>query len=304
MKTPFPFTRSFWASTGLCFLLLASGCATGSKQPSQGQQPVPNAATQAQGTPGTQQATGPASVEEQKAQTAWRSYLVRAKAVPRTQGAFRISASVRYTTPQETQRVSALLWGNGKPGSPYPLRLDLLAGVGSIVAKVRETEHSFTAFVPDENVAYIHPEGARTLASFGVPIPLDLHSLTQMLTGRGHVLLLPAGASLEAPMPTGFTVSQEGVRFPLPTAPLGGSLLLSPEGVPVEWQEDGDKGWVIGIEPENTGSLRPAKLRISHPNGYGALLVLKEITAMPAPFTKENMNLVLPKGVTERPLEQ
>ena len=304
MKNPAPFSRSLWAGLSLCALLLASGCATGSKQNTQAQQPVPNATSQAQSTPGPQQNMSPASAEEQKAQTAWRSYLVRAKAVPRTQGAFRISASVRYTTPQETQRVSALLWGNGKPGSPYPLRLDLLAGVGSVVAKVRETEHSFTAFVPDENVAYVHPEGASTLASFGVPIPLDLHSLTQMLTGRGHVLLLPAGATLEAPMPTGFTVSQQGVRFPLPTAPLGGSLLLSPEGVPIEWQENGDNGWVIGIEPEKTGSLRPAKLRISHPNGYGALLVLKEIAAMPAPFTKENMNLVLPKGVTERPLEQ
>ena len=122
---------------------------------------------------------------------------------------------VSVSVPRASGDEPALLWGNGKPGSPYPLRLDLLAGVGSVVAKVRETEHSFTAFVPDENVAYVHPEGASTLASFGVPIPLDLHSLTQMLTGRGHVLLLPAGASLEAPMPTGFTVSQEGVRFPL-----------------------------------------------------------------------------------------
>jgi hypothetical protein len=231
---------------------------------------------------------------EARAARIWRLFQARANSAEALSGPFRIAANLRYSDPEgKNTRVSALLWGNGAAGSPYPLRLDLLAGIGTVAAKVREDENSFTAFVPDENTAYVHDGGARTLASFGVPIPLSLSDLTLLLTGRGGALFLPASA---ADVPPGRSLGNGGARYTVLDAPLPGELELSETGAPLAWNELRDKGWSIGFEPGDNNPLQPEKLRISHPGGYSALVVVKEITRVSPPYPTANMELPLPPG--------
>ena len=240
-----------------------------------------------------------------KATRLWQRYTARAAVAQSITGPFRVSANLRYTAASgESTRVSALLWGNGKAASPYPLRLDLLAGIGSVVAKIREDSTSFVAFAPDDKTAYTHARDDRTLVSFGVPIPLALDDLTLLLTGHGDKLFLPAGARTDSGTPPEHTLTAEGASYLINNAPLPGILELSDTGAPVAWREQRQDGWRIEIEPEDENPLLPRKLRISHPKGYSALILVKEVARVSPPYTTTQMDLPLPPGTAVKPLEK
>ncbi|MDL2291224.1 hypothetical protein LJC09_03885 [Desulfovibrio sp. OttesenSCG-928-F20] len=235
----------------------------------------------------------------------WQKFTSRVATTEIMSGPFRVSGALRYTDPEgKTNRVSSLLWGNNKPGAPWPLRLDLTAGIGQVVAKVRETKNGLLAFIPDENVAYVHEGGSRTLASFGVPVPLALCDLALLLTGRGGLLFLPSPASAEAPVPAKRSLIADGARYTLNGVVLAGHLTLSKEGVPLEWREAQSKGWVMEFEAAPENPLRPSKLRIKHGKGWSALITVKDITRVSPPYENEQLDLVLPPDVEKLPLEQ
>lgn len=239
---------------------------------------------------------------EDKGAAIWRAFHARASGANFLSGPFRISGTLRYTDDKgETHRVSSLLWGNGKADNPYPLRLDLLAGVGSVVAKVREDKDSFVAYIPDEKRAYLMEGADRTLASFGVPVPLSLGDLTRLLTGLPGGLFLPDGLFLPGtseaePAVPEYAPTGAGARFTVTHATLPGELDLSSSGVPLGWKEAGGKGWSIVFEPGEKNPLQPQKLRIAHPKGYSALITVKEITRVSPPYSREQMGLETPPG--------
>lgn len=238
---------------------------------------------------------------DDKAAQIWNRFTTRAGTAEVMTGPFRISANLRYSDASgKNTRVSALLWGNGKAESPYPLRLDLLAGIGSVVAKVREDASTFTAYIPDENTAYIPSDDVRTLSSFGVPIPLSLGDLTLLLTGRSGALFLPSAVHNDAATPQEHALTGTGARYTVPDAKLPGVLDLSAAGAPLAWKEAGPGGWSMEIEPDATNPLLPQRLRISHVQGHSALIVVKEISRVSPPYSSAQMDLPLPPGVERR----
>ncbi len=235
----------------------------------------------------------------------WQGFVARANAEEINTGPFRIAASLRYTPHSgESARVSALLWGNGSAANPYPLRLDLIAGVGNVVAKIREDEGSFLAYAPSEHTAYFHPRNQRTLVSFGVPIPLGISDLTLLLTGRSGELFLPGDGPIRTAMPAEFTSTDKGFAFTVRGAEVSGILELSSSGIPLSWREEHREGWTITFEPGAKNPLEPHRLRIEHPRGDSALIVVKEITHLDTPFTEAQLDLVLPPGTENRPLHE
>ncbi len=240
---------------------------------------------------------GPESSATPKdAAAVWTAYAARAKAEENAARPFRLGAVLRYTDAKgESVRVSSLLWGNGR--TPYPLRLDLTAGVGTVVAKIREGSDKFTAYNPDEKTAYFHTRENRALSAFGVPIPLTLHDLSLILTGRGGSLFLPqAGEAPQAsPTPAGFAFRTQG-------ASLAGILELSPQGFPVSWRQEG--GWVLSFEPESDDPMRPRRVRIIHPQGPEALIVVRSLDFPPSPFVGAQLELALPPGTQQKELPE
>lgn len=266
-------------------LFLAGGCA-----PKQPPSPVPAPAPEPEKAPDTQ-----ADKPVDKGAAIWEAFQARAASATFLSGPFRISGTLRYTDDKgETQRVSSLLWGNGKAATPYPLRLDLLAGVGTVVAKVREDKNSFLAYVPGEKRAYLMEGEDRTLASFGVPVPLSLGDLTQLLTGLPGALFLDRNAEEKAPGAPEYVLTGRGAVFQIPGAPLPGMLELSESGVPLGWKEKGGKGWSIALEPGGKNPLQPQKARVLHPAGYSALIVVKEIARVSPPYSPDQMGLDTP----------
>lgn len=282
----------------LLTLLLANACAPK-------EQPVPPVPPPA-----------PQGAEEppvDKGAAIWRAFHDRASGATFLSGPFRISGTLRYTDDKgETTRASSLLWGNGKAANPYPLRMDILAGVGTVVAKAREDERSFLAYVPDEKRAYLMEGEGRTLASFGVPVPLSLGDLTQLLTGLPGALFLPResggpnmpgtsatlgtpGSSVALDTPE-YVLTGKGARFAVSRVALPGELELSASGVPLAWKETGGAGWSIVFEPGGSNPLQPQKLRVAHPKGYSALITVKEIARVSPPYSREQMGLETPPG--------
>ena len=244
-----------------------------------------------------------AVMPEDEAAFTWQAFAAKASAAEKGSGPYRISSNLRYSVKGESQRVSGILWSNATDGSP--LRLDLVAGVGNIVAMIREDEQGFTAYVPSEKTAYVHPGGSRALTAFGVPIPLTLHDLAMMASGRSGTLLLAdevlSGGRSAVPEVAG--KNGDEVLFSLGQRGLGGFLELTQGGVPVFWSEhaDAQSGWKIAFELPD-GGLRFKRLRITHPDGYEALVVVKDVEYLPTVFSQSQLELGLPKNIAVKPI--
>ena len=111
------------------------------------------------------------------AQNRWQTFTQQSniKAAP-----FRDSLSMRFGKEGDTRRVTALIWGNGDK----TLRLDVLAGVGAVVANIAQKDNHFFIYTPMQRKAYFHEGASSPLLKVGVPLPFDLFSLEALLNGR------------------------------------------------------------------------------------------------------------------------
>lgn len=230
-----------------------------------------------------------------EAARAWQAFTARSIAVEKGSSPYRISANLRYTTENETQRLSSFLWSNAAPSSP--VRLDLMAGGGMVVAKIMEDEKSFTAYIPNDNIAWYHPRDDYALAAFGVPIPLTLCDLSLLLTGRAGQLFLPSNGS-------GFkeyTRTENGFAYHTTGVLLPGIVEISPEGTPLSWRDQGGE-WLILFEPAKDSPMRPRRLKVTHSQGYEAIVVVNSIEYLKNPFAPAQLNLNLPKSAQRKPI--
>ena len=79
--------------------------------------------------------------------------------------------------------MTLLLWSNGY----LPIRLDVMAGVGAIAARIQETQDSFTAYSPNENKRHQVFHGAPAMQlNFGKPVPFALRDFSALMRGHFH----------------------------------------------------------------------------------------------------------------------
>ncbi|MDR1490684.1 MAG: hypothetical protein LBS65_09445 [Desulfovibrio sp.] len=234
---------------------------------------------------------------EIKAGQIWKQFMETSDKAASTSGPFRISATMRYKGEDGTNnRVSVLFWGNGNPKSPRPLRLDLLAGIGIIAAQIREDAKNFVAFVPDKKTSYTYDGESRTISSFGVPLPLSLSDLALLLTGCYGELFAPGTVR----MPRAYAVTGMGMEYSLEQAGLGGILELSEAGLPLSWRENA-QGWSIALEYAKDART-PARLRVAHPQGYSALVIIRDMERVSPPYEPGQLALLLPEDTENRAL--
>ena len=205
---------------------------------------------------------------------------------------FRLQLSLRFGEEGNTRRVTALLWGNGGP----ELRLDVMAGVGSIVAKILEDGPQFLVYAPLERKAYFHQGATSPLLKVGVPIPFDLARLTSLLTG--HYALAFGNDFSTAQM-----LSDGTAQYTLKGMP-GGLLSLNSSGLPIAWREAGTDGWQMEILYDDAPRALPRRLNLIHASGKRAILLIKERENPPIPFTREQLRLNFPANTPLLPLAQ
>ncbi len=212
---------------------------------------------------------------------------------------FRTSFSLRFGSEGDTRRVTAILWGN----SAQELRLDVNAGIGVTIAKILEDHETFLAYLPNDEVAFFHEGKQKPLFNLGIPIPLGLKHVTNILEGRyGDVFGTKrtdeiAGVSDSA-------LPDDAIQFTLQDTPFAGYLVLNSQALPLRWQEADKNGWIVTLAYRD-GAVIPYKLTITHTGTEKkAILLVKERSQNLMPFTETQMGLMLPERTLVRPLEE
>lgn len=222
----------------------------------------------------------------------WQRYAADTR---RADTPYRLGMSLRFGEEGNTRRVTALLWGNGNDD----LRLDVMAGVGALVASVADRDETFLLYAPREHVAYMHEGGNKPLLKIGVPVPFGLSQLSALLRGRYAQVF---GTEYRNARP-GPADAAGSLAYPLDGRP-GGLLCLDAAGRPVRWQEkEGrERGWIMDIDYDDAGL--PRRLKLTHDNGRRAIVLIKDRETPATPFSADAMRLELPPNTRILPLEK
>lgn len=200
---------------------------------------------------------------------------------------FRIQLSLRFGEEGNTRRVTAILWGN----NANHIRLDVMAGVGVILAKIMNEGENFLLFSPRDNKAYFYQGKSGPLLKIGIPLPFSLRQLTQLLNGDYAAVF---GRSYDS----GEILASGSISYLLADMP--GKLQLDQTALPVKWQ---DKNWEMEIKYDDGNSL-PQSLRLVSKEGKMAFLLIKEREKLSAPFKADQLDLVIPDFVPLLPLSK
>ena len=244
---------------------------------------------QACATRGTEIGT---SAPSDASNAAWQAYQGYASARASDHDPYRLSGSLRYGSQGDTRPVETLLWSNGY----LPIRLDVMAGIGALVARIQETQDSFTAYAPNENKAIVHKGPQRVQLNFGRPVPFSLRDFSSLMRGRFHEVFGAAEGLNPRALPNG------DIAFTLSGGILPGMLELRPDGLPVRWSAE--KGWVMDITYDDGNPPLPYKFKLTHPDGYSAILLVKDRQKPNAAFRDDQLALELPAGTIIEPIKK
>jgi outer membrane biogenesis lipoprotein LolB len=210
---------------------------------------------------------GPPRLEEGEAALRWQSFAKTAA----PSGSSVLGGSLRFGPDNDTRRVTYLLWGN----ADGPLRLDVQAGAGVVVARARMEEGAVLIHFPQEGKAYIGADAPdKALRALGIPLPLSLAELNAFLQGR-------YGEALGGPSPESSRPAAQGTGIVYAVrGPRGQSLLeLSPEALPVGWSVP--RAWSVTVRfdpatrlPVRIDGVLPAEFPDA--DAYRLVLLIKE----------------------------
>ena len=233
------------------------------------------------------------------AESIWTRFINTSARTEAASGPFRLNATLYYSGKEDSQRVTAYLWGNGDTTEHLPLRLDILMGPGSVLAAIREDSQGIFIHVPREETVY-HAADSNLLA-IDVPVPFSLTDLAWIVTGRYANLFAPQDNDTKTLFHTAALHEDGSIEYTVPNAPLSGNVTIDVNGLPRAWT-DGN-GWMLDIEywPDSTRPT-PRKLSIKHTEGRQATLIVRTLDH-PQPFAPKQLQLTVPPGTRLAPLE-
>lgn len=214
-----------------------------------------------------------------------------------------VRASLLYSTPSRSNRTDVQLFGE----YARPLRLDVRAGLGTMLALMREDSGGLLAFYPDRSKAYAHSDPVIGAQLLGLPFPFALKDLALVLSGSFASLIPPEPASLQERPGGGFLLRYDSGPVRL--------LALDPHGRPERMEGllsrhfrtqaeregapvSGTRVWAIVFSdyPEDEGDPEgPATvLTLTLPKGDSAVLRVRALTPHPEPWAERALTLTLP----------
>ncbi|MFV0420760.1 hypothetical protein [Oleidesulfovibrio sp.] len=225
----------------------------------------------------------------------WTQFLASSSQREADSGPFSIIASLRYQNGDSGHRVTMRIWGN----ESYPLRLDVEAGIGAMVAQVREDHQKFVAFSPREDKALVHNGKGKPALALGLPIPFTIKDMVLLVQGH-YTQFFPEKF-------TSATVVGNGViAYSLPSSHKGTEddlLLLDPLGRPVQWTTQGRQGWRIDfLRYSNAPQALPDKIDVIMTDKKTATLFIKSRNRHNSQYTEAELALELPAGIKIQPI--
>lgn len=224
-----------------------------------------------------------------------------------------VRASLLYSTPSKANRTDVQLFGE----FDRPLRLDVRAGIGTMLALMREDQSGLLAFYPNDKRAYAHSDPVIGAQLLGLPFPFALRDLALVLSGYFGSLVPEQPARVRAIPGGGFAFSYDSGPVRL--------LVIDQYGRPdrmegvlsqhfkAQVERDGAKvsgprvwGLCFTGYPEDEGDpIGPAKtLTLTLPKGDSAVLRVKSVTPKAEAWTTKALTLTLPANAEFISLER
>ncbi len=228
-----------------------------------------------------------------------------------------VRASLLYSTPSRANRTDVQLFGD----YALPLRLDVRAGLGTMLALMREDGAGLLAYYPDKSRAYAHRDPVIGAQLLGLPFPFALRDLSLVLAGHFGTLVPPQPSAVRARPGGGFAFEYdkgpvrllELDQYGRPERMEG---LLSKYFRTQAEREAGDKfdplksgprlwSLVFSGYPEESGDpIGPARtLTLTLPGGESAVLRVRSLTPHHEPWQDKALALTLPAGASFMSLE-
>ncbi|SDB04455.1 hypothetical protein SAMN05660653_00213 [Desulfonatronum thiosulfatophilum] len=197
---------------------------------------------------------------------------------------FSLRASVNYASPDQQSRIVLAMWGR----TDFPVRLDIRAGVGAMLAHWREGDSGWVGYSPTDNAAYFADSVQEGAQEMGLFMPLRLNALAQLLVGCWQTVVSPnyqhvqsTGGSLK------FSYSINGMNI---------SIHLTPDGHPLSIRQETPAGWVVDID-QWTDEARRIPRRISLYQGdQSAVVRVQRLDLDVDPWQDHDLRLELPPG--------
>ncbi|MBU1039570.1 MAG: hypothetical protein KKF77_00535 [Proteobacteria bacterium] len=228
-------------------------------------------------------------------------------APPVTASGVAVRASLLYATPQRTNRTDVQLFGD----YARPLRLDVRAGFGTMLALMREDASGLLAFYPEKSRAYAHTDPVIGAQLLGMPFPFSMRDLALVLSGHFGTLVPADAAPAEIrALPDG------GFAYSYASGPVQ-LLVVDAYGRPQRMQGllsryfktqaeregevvSGPRLWnlVFSDFPEDDGDPEgpPRVLTLGLPKGESAVFRVKALDERVQPWPLKSLALRLPAG--------
>jgi len=228
-------------------------------------------------------------------------------------GGVAVRASLLYSTPSKANRTDVQLFGE----YARPLRLDVRAGLGTMLALMREDQSGLLAFYPNDKRAYAHSDPVIGAQLLGLPFPFALRDLALVISGRFGTLVTGEPVRVRAIPGGGFAYSYDSGPVRLLVVDQYGrpermegvlsqhfKAQVERDGLPVS----GPRVWGLAFSgyPEDEGDpIGPAKtLTLTLPKGDSAVLRVKSVTPRAEPWAAKALTLTLPANAEFISLER
>ncbi|MBR3881134.1 MAG: hypothetical protein IKJ34_06045 [Mailhella sp.] len=239
-------------------------------------------------------------VVQDDAMTRWARFLQRSESVSYDL----LSCSLRFGPVNKTNRVTCLIWsglpgGDSSPAAMQDLegrvvRVDLSAGLGTMVGRILFSGDEMLLVVPQEKAAYFGAASRESLHRLlGVSLPLSIQQLNHFLAGG-------MAAALDVLRPEGYEKRDDGrVSY---TCSLPDSdyceVELDHDALPVRLSVPGK--WTMDITYDDQG--RPSRLSGRMHSVEGEQRLVLQVKERQPESSAPGLELKIPAGFTVTPL--
>lgn len=203
---------------------------------------------------------------------------------------FSVRGSVNFTSADRGSRLLFSFWGH----THFPVRMDLQAGVGTMLALWREDETGWIGYHPGQEKAYQATDSRTGAKLLGLTMPLRLDALAQVLSGCWGKMV-PSEYAFAHTEPDGFV-------YQVRTLHSRAELLLSPDGVPLALRVNDPQSWSIIIHEWMTDQSRSPKRLHLRQQGSQAHVRVQRLELADKLWQPDDLTLKLPPETLLVPL--
>lgn len=222
--------------------------------------------------------------------TAWKAFRQSYCVTPQEPG-MKIKASLHYTREvpdKRSDRTRVTIWGD----FDGPVRLDVSATLGRIVAMIREDANGLLIFYPTESRAYAHADPVLGATRLGMPFPFSLEELARVTMGDFSGIV-PATYVEAKPENGHFTYRLAGGIASSVTLDGNGRPIII-EGVALRGYE-GARKWRLTLDRFTEGTTPlPDLLSLTMDNGEQGVLRIKSRELRMERWPERSTGLELP----------